>query len=84
MSEFCKKDKVTGEFKNGSVSLNTAYCLKKEFENDKIKVGYANKSKIDKSMSRKLFNAFLRGYCGNENYEDVSLLSGNKEESKKD
>ncbi|MCL5117555.1 MAG: hypothetical protein M1124_01875 [Candidatus Marsarchaeota archaeon] len=84
MTEFCKKDKVTGELKNSSVSLNTAYSLKKEFEMDKIKVSFANKGKLDKDTSKKLFNAFLRGYCGNENYEDVSLLSDNKEESKKD
>ena len=83
MTEFCKKDKVTGELKNESVTLNTAYCLKKEFENGKIKVSYADKSKLDNGMSRKLFNAFLRGYCGNENYEDISLLSNNEDEQKK-
>ena len=72
MTEFCKKDKVTGDLKNPLNDINIALNLRKEFKKGKIKIIYANKKPIENTNeSKKFFEAYLRGFMGEENYSDI-------------
>jgi hypothetical protein len=81
MTEFCKKDKVIGDLKNPLNNIDTALNLREEFKKGKIKISYANKKPIENSdKAKKFFEAYLRGYMGEENYSDIAEQPEEKKE----
>ena len=84
MTEFCKKYKVTGDLKNPLNNIDTALNLREEFKKGKIKISYANKKPIENANeAKKFFEAYLRGYIGEENYSDIAEQPDDKDKEDK-